>query len=174
MIACTSLGRINVRYWSHGKPRQCGARLGPDPIEDAPDGADHFLELLQRRTIPIGKAIMVQEVISGIGNIYRSELGAFQIGLNPWHRSRDLSPDTVDRLWQQSVVELKAGERIGRIITTDPTEFGVEQRKDLKRDERFVRSQVSGRPCRRCRDTVVSADIDGRNVWWCPTCQPAA
>ncbi len=148
------------------------SRLGPDPIEDEPDGSDQFFELLQRRTIPIGKAIMVQEVISGIGNIYRSEL-LFQIGLNPWHRSKDLRADTVDRLWQQSVVELKAGERIGRIITTDPTEFGAQKRKELMKGERLYVYKRGGEPCRRCGATVVSENIDGRNVWWCPTCQPA-
>lgn len=77
------------------------------------------------------------------------------------------------QLWEQSVRELKAGEKVGRIITTNPDEFGVEKRKDLKRHQRLYVYKRAGKPCRRCGDTVVAEDIDGRNVWWCPTCQPS-
>ena len=146
-------------------------RLGPDPIQNRPGGGDLFYDLLQRRSIPIGKSVMVQEVISGIGNIYRSEL-LFQIGLNPWVRSKDVHNETAQQLWEQSVLELKAGEKIGRIITTDPAEFGVERRNDLKRADCLYVYKRAGEPCRRCAETIVAADIDGRNVWWCPSCQP--
>ncbi len=146
-------------------------RLGPDPIQAPTDGAAQFYDLLQRRSIPIGKAIMVQDVISGIGNIYRSEL-LFQIGLDPWRRSKDVHAETVDQLWEQSVLELKAGERIGKIITTDPVDFGRESRRDLRRDEQLFVYKRAGRECRRCGDEIVAADIDGRNVWWCRSCQP--
>ena len=98
-------------------------RLGPDPIENEPDGAAQFADNLARRSIPIGKAVMVQDVVSGIGNVYRSEL-LFQIGLDPWRRAKDLESETVDQLWQRAVDELVAGERIGRIITTDPAATG--------------------------------------------------
>lgn len=146
-------------------------RLGPDPIQDRPDGADEFIERLSRRSITIGKAIMVQEVISGIGNIYRSEL-LFQIGLSPWHVAKEVDHDTVRRLWTQSVRELKAGERAGRIVTVDPAELGVGKRKDLSRRQRLYVYKRDGQPCRRCGDTIRAADCDGRNAWWCPTCQP--
>lgn len=146
-------------------------RLGPDPILAPSDGAEQFYALLQRRSIPIGKAIMMQDVISGIGNIYRSEL-LFQIGLDPWRRSKDVDRDAVGQLWEQSVLELKAGERIGKIVTTDPLDFGREKRQDLARNERLYVYKRAGNLCRRCGDEIVAADIDGRNVWWCPSCQP--
>ncbi len=148
------------------------ARLGPDPIQAPEDGADDFYDRLQRRSIPIGKSIMVQEIISGIGNIYRSEL-LFQIGLDPWIRSKDVHPETVALLWDQSVLELKAGEKIGKIITTEPSDFGREKRRDLKRGEQLYVYKRHGQECRRCGDEVIARDIDGRNVWWCPTCQPS-
>lgn len=146
-------------------------RLGPDPILDPADGAEQFAQLLARRSIPIGKAIMVQEVLSGVGNIYRSEL-LFQIGLSPWVPARDVHPETVVDLWKQSVRELTDGERIGRIVTTEPEDFGRERRRDLPRNERLYVYKRHGRPCRRCGTTIVRADIDGRDVWWCPACQP--
>ena len=147
-------------------------RLGPDPILCPDDGAKQFAELLSRRTIAIGKALMAQDVISGIGNVYRSEL-LFQIGLHPLVRAKDVCPETVEQLWEHAVRELRAGERIGRIITTHPSEFGVEKRKDLSRGERLYAYKRAGQGCVRCSDTIVTAEIDGRKVWWCPTCQPA-
>jgi len=114
---------------------------------------------------------MVQEVLSGVGNIYRSEL-LFQIGLDPWRPSKEVAPETVTVLWDKAVFELKSGERIGRIITTEPEDFGRARRRDLRKGERLYVYKRHGRPCRRCGDDIVAADIDGRNVWWCPTCQP--
>ena len=73
----------------------------------------------------------------------------------------------------KSVLELKAGDRIGKIITTEPSEFGREMRRDLKRGEQLYVYKRNGRACRRCGDEIVSRDIDGRNVWWCPSCQPS-
>lgn len=146
-------------------------RLGPDPILNQPGDGEKFQSALARRSIPIGKAIMVQEVLSGVGNIYRSEL-LFQIGLDPWRPARDVAPETVALLWEQAVRELKAGERIGRIITTEAEDFGRARRTDLPRGERLYVYKRQGLPCRRCGTAVVAADIDGRNVWWCPVCQP--
>jgi endonuclease-8 len=146
-------------------------RLGPDPILNPADGAEQMVTRLRRRTIPIGAAILDQKVVAGLGNVYRAEL-LFLIGLHPFRRANSVEPETIDELWRLSVSQLKAGERSGRIVTVDPAELGAPSGTRLKRDEALYAYKRDGRPCRRCDDLIRSADIDGRSIWWCPTCQP--
>lgn len=146
-------------------------KLGPDPIVDPDDGADRFADALSRRTVPIGRALLDQKAIAGLGNVYRSEL-LFMLGLNPFIPARDVDRDTVDQLWKLSVEELRTGEKSGRIITVDPSEVDRRRRNDMKRGERLYAYKRQGEPCRRCGTPIASTDIDDRSIWWCPTCQP--
>lgn len=147
------------------------ARLGPDPILNPADGAEQVAIRLRRRSIPIGAAILDQKVIAGLGNVYRAEL-LFLIGLHPFTRANEVDEPTLDELWKLSVEQLKAGERSGRIVTVDPAEVGVPSVAKMTRGERLYAYKRDGLPCRRCGDLIRSADIDGRSIWWCPSCQP--
>ncbi|MEM9561759.1 MAG: DNA-formamidopyrimidine glycosylase family protein [Actinomycetota bacterium] len=147
------------------------ARLGPDPILDPADGAERLAGALARRRIPIGTALLDQKVLAGIGNVYRSEL-LFLVGLHPFVPANEVDPGVLDQLWKLSVDELRAGERSGRIVTVRPADVGETTRSALGRRERLYAYKRQGKACRRCAADIVAADIDGRNVWWCPRCQP--
>ncbi len=146
------------------------ARLGPDPLSLAPDDLNRLENALSRRSIPIGAALLDQKVLAGIGNVYRSEL-LFLTGIDPNRTARELSPPEIERLWNETVVQLRAGERSGRIITVDPAEVGAASRRELRRGERLYAYKRDGKPCRRCHTPIVLAEMGGRNVWWCPRCQ---
>ena len=146
-------------------------RLGPDPIQAPADGADRLEVSLRRRSIPIGTALTDQKLVAGIGNVYRSEL-LFLVGLHPFVPANRVPAEILGELWKRSVDELRAGERSGRIVTVEPTEVGARTRRDLGRAERLYAYKRRGEPCRRCDTMITSADIDGRQVWWCPSCQP--
>ena len=146
-------------------------RLGPDPILNPRDGAEEMVARLRRRSIPIGAAILDQKVIAGLGNVYRAEL-LFLLGIHPFTKANEVSAEQVSALWDLSVERLKAGERSGRIVTVDPAEVGAASASKLTRGERLYAYKRHSQPCRRCDDLIRSADIDGRSIWWCPTCQP--
>ncbi len=148
------------------------ARLGPDPILAPSDGAEQLERRLRRRSISIGAALLDQKVVAGIGNVYRSEL-LFLAGVHPLTVAQQLDDEIVSDIWDRTVVALKAGERMGRIVTVVPDEMGAKTPRELARGDRLYTYKRDGRPCRRCGDEIRSADADGRNVWWCPTCQPA-
>lgn len=147
------------------------ARLGPDPILAPSDGAEMLAKRLSRRSISIGAALLDQKVVAGIGNVYRSEL-LFLAGVHPLTVAKTLDPSTVSDIWDRSVVALKDGERLGRIVTVVPGEMGAKTPRELARGDRLYAYKRAGEQCRRCGDEIRSADADGRNVWWCPTCQP--
>ncbi len=146
-------------------------RLGPDPIVNPVDGADKLAQRLSKRSIPIGAALLDQKVIAGIGNVYRAEF-LFALGIHPFVTSKDLDRSAVEAIWALSVDELTAGEKLGRIVTVDPAEVGYDKRSDIPSRDRLYAYKRQGEPCRRCGTAIAAADIDGRNIWWCPTCQP--
>ncbi len=147
-------------------------RLGPDPILAPADGAEELIRRLRRRSISIGAALLDQKVVAGIGNVYRSEL-LFLAGVHPLTVAKSLDDEVVADLWDRSVTALKDGERLGRIVTVVPGEMGAKTTRELARGDRLYAYKRAGEPCRRCGDEIRSADADGRNVWWCPSCQPA-
>lgn len=147
------------------------ARLGPDPILAPSDGASRIITKLSRRSIPIAAALMDQSVLSGIGNVYRSEL-LFVTGVHPFVVSNEVSEERIAEIWDRAVLALKQGERMGRIVTVEPSEMGADRKSELGSEDRLYAYKRDGEPCRRCGDLIVAADVDGRSAWWCPTCQP--
>ena len=144
-------------------------RLGPDPLDRRAD-AGRFAANLARRRIPIGAAFLDQKVVAGVGNVYRAEL-LFLLGVDPHTPAQSLDGDTVDRLWARTVAELRRGERSGRIVTTDPADFGARRDRDLKRGERLYVYKRDGLPCRRCGTEIRVTEMANRAIWWCPRCQ---
>jgi formamidopyrimidine-DNA glycosylase len=122
--------------------------------------------------VPIGAALLDQSVICGIGNVYRAEI-LFRLGINPHIESRDVRGSDVERIWNESVAQLRRGEKSGRIVTTDPADVGRRRRSDIARGERTYVYKRSGQPCRRCETPIERADMKGRKIWWCPSCQAA-
>ncbi len=152
------------------------ARLGPDPIRRDAD-PDRAWAALQRRSVGIGRALMDQSVLAGIGNVYRAEV-LFVHGLHPEVPARDVTRETWDAMWATLVEWLRRGVRQGRIITTDPSDLPPEHgrteigrpRSRMRRDETlYVYKQEV---CRRCGTSIRRWDLAGRWAYACETCQP--
>lgn len=155
-----------------GERDQIISGLGPDPLRDDQDRSpeDHIETMLGRRTVPISAALLDQSVIAGIGNVYRSEI-LFRTGVHPLVPSKRLDRAAIEAIWREAVVQLKAGERSGRIVTTDPDDVGRPHRRDIQAGERTYVYKRRGQPCRRCETEIERAEAGGRKVWWCPMCQ---
>jgi endonuclease-8 len=143
------------------------ARLGPDPIRDDAD-PERAWAALQRRSVGIGRALMDQTVLAGVGNVYRAEI-LFVHGLHPEVPSRDVDRTTWDAMWGTLVTWLRRGVKERRIITVDPKELGVPRSRIRRADATYVYHQPF---CRRCGDEVRRFDLAGRWAYACETCQP--
>jgi endonuclease VIII len=143
------------------------ARLGPDPIREDAD-PDRAWAALRRRTVPIGRALMDQGVIAGVGNVFRAEV-LFVHGLHPEVPSRAVDRGTWDGLWATLVLWLRRGVKEQRIITVDPKEVGVPRSRMRRADATYVYRQER---CRRCGTAVRRFDLAGRWAYACETCQP--
>jgi endonuclease VIII len=143
------------------------ARLGPDPIRRDAD-PDRAWAALQRRSIGIGRALMDQTVLAGIGNVYRAEV-LFVHGLHPDVPARDVPRETWESMWTTLVEWLRRGVRQQRIVTTDPAEIGKPRARMRRAESLYVYKQEA---CKRCGDPVRRWDLAGRWAYACETCQP--
>jgi endonuclease-8 len=146
------------------------ARLGPDPLRKDADPAPAWAKVARSRTA-IGALLMDQSVLAGVGNVYRAEV-LYRAGLSPFRPGREVPESTWDGIWADLRVLLRAGVRVGHIVTT--------QREDRDRrsgpprvEDRFYVYRRHGQPCRRCGTEVRTELMVGRNLYWCPVCQPA-
>jgi endonuclease-8 len=146
------------------------ARLGPDPLrKDAdPERAWHRVS---RSKVTVGQLLMDQAVVAGIGNVYRAEL-LFRAGLSPFVPGNAVSRPMWEGLWTDTSILMRAGVKAGRIVTTDLEDRDGRSGRVTRQDAHYVYRRA-GQACRRCGTEVRTQVMAARNLFWCPTCQPA-
>ncbi|WP_329090878.1 Fpg/Nei family DNA glycosylase [Actinomadura citrea] len=150
-------------------------RLGPDPLRGDADPEAAWRRIGRART-PIAVLLMDQSVVAGPGNIYRAEV-LFRQGIDPRLPGRRLSARRWAALWDDLVELMAAGVRAGRIDTVRPEHMpeamGRAPRVDGHGGEVYVYRRA-GLPCLVCGTAVATVEVAGRNLFWCPGCQPSA
>ncbi|PND59334.1 DNA glycosylase [Mycobacterium sp. ENV421] len=144
------------------------ARLGPDPLRRDADPALPWSRISKSRKT-IGALLMDQSVIAGVGNVYRSEL-LFRHHLDPFRLGRDVSEAEFADAWTDLVALMKVGVRRGKIVVVRPEHDHGAPSYAPNRPRTYVYRRA-GEPCRVCATPILTAELEGRNVFWCPTCQ---
>ena len=147
-------------------------RLGPDPLDPGADPERAWTRISRSRA-PIGGLLMDQAVVAGIGNVYRAE-ALFRHRLHPLRPGRTLRRGQFAALWDDLVVLLHDGVRAGQIRTLRPEHAAV-AKEASKVEGRRVKNYVyrrQGQPCLVCGATVRTEELQHRNSFWCPRCQP--
>ena len=123
---------------------------------------------------PIGDLLMDQAVLAGVGNVYRAEV-LFRHRIHPLRPGNTLRVGQWRAMWADLVELMAEGVRTGRIDTVRPEHtpeaMGRPPRKDDHGGEVYVYRRTS-MPCLVCASTVRTGELVGRNVFWCPRCQP--
>ncbi|MFD9892667.1 Fpg/Nei family DNA glycosylase [Amycolatopsis sp. NPDC059027] len=189
--ATTPVGQVRMRlagrtHWTDLRgPTRCElldeaqvdaikARLGPDPLRADADPDRAWARISRSRT-SIAALLMDQSVLAGVGNVYRAEV-LFRHGVPPLLPGRDLDKALWDDMWADLVALMRDGVRVGRIDTVAPEHLpeatGRAPRQDRHGGEVYVYRRA-GEECLVCGTSVAHADLVGRNLYWCPACQPA-
>ena len=146
-------------------------RLGPDPELDGSEAArDRFTSVVRRKPTPIGRLLMDQSVVSGIGNVYRAEM-LFRARLNPHTPGKALGLPTVHALWADWAYLLHIGIETGQMMTRDNLTGPELARAMRKRVDRHWVYKREGLPCRVCSTHIVLEEMAARKLYWCPQCQ---
>jgi endonuclease VIII len=144
------------------------ARLGPDPLRRAPDPAPAWKRISKSRR-PIGALLMDQAVIAGVGNVYRSEL-LYRHLIDPHRPGTQLSAAEFDEAWTDLVKLMKVGVSSGKIVTVRRAHDKGAPSYRPGRPRTYVYRRA-GEPCRVCGTPIRTELMEGRNLFWCPTCQ---
>ena len=150
------------------------AKLGPDALDPVLTDARLAAHLRDPRFARrrLGMLLLDQGFVAGLGNYLRSEI-LHVAKLHPSLRLGDLS-----------ATELRRLARVTRAITRRAYETGGIT-NDLRRARRLRASGLSfgkarhhvftraGQPCWCCETRIVRGDVAGRQLHWCPRCQPA-
>ncbi len=146
-------------------------RLGADPLrKDAdPEAAGRRI---MRSATPIGALLMQQDVVAGIGNVYRAEV-LYRHRIDPWMAGRELAPEQWQAMWSDLVVLLRDGVRRGRIVTTRPADR-PHRSGAVRQGEAHYVYRRTGLPCFVCGTPVVAEPMASRTLYRCPICQRGA
>ncbi len=141
-------------------------RLGPEPFSD--DFNSRYLkEYLKKKTRSIKSALLDQETVAGVGNIYADET-LFDAGINPKTKCRNLKSSELKRICNSLVKILKIS--IGEGGTTFSDFRDLEGINGNYGGQALVYRR-SGKSCKKCGEKILREKIAGRSTHWCPNCQ---
>lgn len=128
----------------------------------------HFQELLSRKKErPIGVVLLEQNIISGIGNIYRSE-ALFLAGILPTRLIKNIKQEE----WKKLLTSIKTilrksvkmrGTSDSDFRDTDGLTGGFQRVLNV-----YARG---GEPCRKCGTIILRKKLGQRSIFYCVKCQ---
>ncbi len=139
-------------------------KLGPDALSIE---SDVLTRSLRGRKIAIKAALLNQEILAGVGNIYADE-ALFNAGIRPGRAAGRLSKKEIDRLTVEiRSLLLRAVESGGSTINDYLKPDG-----ELGGFQDFHRVYGKGNePCVVCSQPIIRVVIGGRSTHFCRKCQ---
>lgn len=146
-------------------------RIGPDLLGASFDEEDAMRRLRARGYEGIADALLNQQVVAGIGNVYKSEV-LFLERVHPLTPVAAIGDDTLRAI-------LRTARRLLQVNVADTSAEIVTYRglrRTTGRTDPAERLWVYGRggePCRRCGTPVAyrKTGRDARGTYWCDSCQ---
>ena len=141
-------------------------RLGPDPFS-ADFSVEYLMRKLQNRQRSIKTALLDQELVAGVGNIYADE-ALFLSGIRPETLCANLNLEQIERIRTSLIQVLQASiEAGGTTFSNFLSVMGVNGNYSGV-------AWVYGRtdePCRVCGTSIRRVKLAGRSSHFCPKCQ---
>jgi formamidopyrimidine-DNA glycosylase len=151
-----SLGELHAQRWS------C---LGADALRITPR---QLAAALCRTRQPLKAALLDQQIVAGLGNIYVDEL-LFACGLSPRMPACEVPARLIPPLVRRMRALLQRAIASGGSTIRDYADGTGRAGGFQFRHRVYGRS---GQPCRRCRRTLSTLVIAGRTTVCCHHCQP--
>jgi formamidopyrimidine-DNA glycosylase len=158
-------GRIEL--WPCDSEAQVFAHLGPEPLSSA-FTVEQLAQALARRKMSIKQALLAQDVVAGVGNIYADE-ALFFAGIYPLRSAASLSLEEVKKLHEGIGVVLTRGIEHGGTSFNDYRDLWGEAGENYNHVRVYQRD---GQPCETCGTAIERIVIAQRSAHYCPHCQP--
>lgn len=144
--------------------------LGPDLTDPMFDGAEALRRARTRAAERVHETLLDQRVISGIGNVFKSEV-LFAAGVNPFTPTAAIDDARFERIL--AVARRQMAMSIAPRARTLSPASGRRTTGSLDPNEKLWVYGRSGKPCRVCATPIRSklTGHDARLTYWCPRCQ---
>ncbi len=149
------------------------SKLGPDILD--PELTSTEIETRLTEPAFSGRSLAAlyldQSFLAGVGNYLRSEI-LWAARVNPRQRPRQLEPAAIKRLARETLVISRRAYR-QRGITVPRALYRSLKAGGLTYEQyRFQAYGRDGLPCQRCDSPITRAELAGRSLFYCPSCQP--
>lgn len=141
-------------------------RLGPEPFS-ADFSTEYLAQKLRNRQRPIKTALLDQELVAGVGNIYADE-ALFLSGIQPETLCSALNTEQIERIRQSVIQVLQTSIEAGG--TTFSNFLNVQGVNGNYSGIAWVYGRT-GEPCRVCGTSIQRLKLAGRSSHFCPKCQ---
>jgi formamidopyrimidine-DNA glycosylase len=157
-------GRVMLFHANH--PPDALGKLGPEPLADD-FTIQRLTAQLSHRRIAIKKALLDQETIAGIGNIYADE-ALFLAGIHPARLVSSLSSEELEKLYHAIRQVLSEGIRNRGTTKRDYRDGNGNSGSNQEKLKVYDRK---GLTCVHCGNMIVKMNFGGRGTHFCPICQ---
>jgi formamidopyrimidine-DNA glycosylase len=130
--------------------------LGPDALDSDLDYAA-FKQALAGRRAMAKSALMNQQIIAGIGNVYSDEI-LFQAGVHPRTKINQLDEETLAEIFDA----MKRVLRTAIDCRADPDQFP---------ESYIIPHRHGDGKCPRCEGELKRVKVSGRSAYYCTNCQ---
>ena len=142
-------------------------KLGMD-IMDKNFTLKKFDELLNKRNNrSIGLALMEQELMSGIGNIYRSEI-LYEAKILPQRKVESLSKNERSKVYRATFIVLNKAIKLRGTSDSDYRDTSGAP-GNFQKILRVYRK--TGKKCQKCATIIKKSTLGQRSIFYCPKCQ---
>lgn len=141
------------------------AAMGTEPLSDSFTGETLRNSLSRRPKTAVKSALLDQEIVAGVGNIYADE-SLFRSGIRPGRPAGSITRDEAQRLCLQ--IRTVLAEAIGDGGTVSDNFFDTAGNPGRYRPRVYDRG---GQPCPQCGATLERTRMGGRGTVYCPSCQ---
>jgi formamidopyrimidine-DNA glycosylase len=155
-----------VELWSRNQEAEAFTGLGPEPL-DSTFTLEQFARALSRRKTSIKPALLAQDLVVGLGNIYADE-ALFYAGLHPLRPANSLTPAEIRLLHEGIISVLTHGIEHGGTSFNDYRDLWGEAGDNYNHVRVY---QKDGTPCVRCGTPIERIIVAQRSTHFCPTCQ---
>lgn len=137
---------------------------GVEPLEV---DLERFIGLFRGRKVFIKSALLNQNLLRGVGNIYADE-SLFRAGVRPRRRAASLTREELTKLHRAIKEVLREAIKAGGSSISDYVDADGEKGFFQLRHRVYGRE---GEPCLKCKTPIKRIVIGGRSSHYCPKCQ---
>lgn len=143
------------------------SKLGPEPFTC---DVNYLYSKLHNNNSEIKLALLNQEIMTGLGNIYVDEV-LFKSKINPYRKASSITLNECHTILENSIKTLEYAIKLGgSTISSYHPEKGV----DGRFQNELLAYGKSNCPCPNCSSTMRKGKLGGRGTTYCPKCQNVA